>query len=112
MQTQQELLRFGRTENAYYSVAVSHDGMRVAGGSGNKYIKIWDAVTGQEVAMLRGFQGIASYLAFLPDGNTLVSGAGENPWLNSRYKREVRLWRAPSWEEIEAAEKSTEGKTH
>ena len=40
-------------------------------------------------------------VAFLPpDGNTLISGTDH----------EARLWRAPSWAEIAAAEKGTERK--
>jgi hypothetical protein len=40
--------------------------------------------------------------AFLPpDENTLIS----------RTREEVRVWHAPSWAEIEVAEKRTEGKT-
>jgi len=38
------------------------------------------------------------YLGFLSDGNTLVSASDQ----------EVRLWRAPSWAEIKAAEKWTQ----
>src|SRR5262249_1518481 len=33
----------------------------------------WDAVTGQEVALFKGFQCIVDYLSFLSDGNTLLS---------------------------------------
>jgi WD40 repeat protein len=96
-------------------VAVSPDGQRIAAGTwGDMVIKIWNPSTGQEVATLKGADdwvrdpklGMGSdtmaSLAFLPpDGNCLISST-----IN-----EVRLWRAPSWAEIEAAEKRTEGKT-
>jgi WD40 repeat protein len=100
IKTQMEARCFGRTENAYLSVAVSPDGKRVAGGSGvNNYIRIWSAETGQELSRL---DGVATrYLAFLADGNTLVSGTPQ----------EIRLWRAPSWVEIETAEKTVERRT-
>ena len=96
IETKREVRCFGRTANAYHSVAVSPDGKRVAASSMvNAYIALWNVETGQEVARFRGFQGASvQYLAFLADGNTLVSGTPE----------EVRLWRAPSWAEIEAAE--------
>lgn len=76
----------------------------MAGASAlNLYIGIWSAATGQELARIKGFQGDGvDYLAFLADGDTLVSGTPE----------EVRLWRAPSWDEITAAEEETQGSTH
>jgi len=103
VKTQREVRHFGHTANTYTCVAVSPDGKRVAAASAlNVYIGIWNAETGQEAARIKGFQGAeVDYLAFLADGNTLVSGTPE----------EVRLWRAPSWEEIVAAEKKTEAKT-
>jgi WD40 repeat protein/serine/threonine protein kinase len=94
--TQKELRRFGRTQHAYNSVAISPDGTRVAGGEALGFIKIWDAATGQEVALLKSPKAGVSYLSFLPDGNTLLSGNAE----------EVRLWRAPSWQEIKAKRES------
>jgi WD40 repeat protein len=92
--TQREVQRFERAQGSYDAVAVSRDGMRVAASCWNKYIRIWNTVTGQEVATLGGIQGVTRYLAFLSDGNTLVSGSYE----------EVRLWRAPSWKEISETE--------
>ena len=38
-------------------------------------------------------------LRFLPTGDALLSGDG----------KAFHLWRAPSWAEIEAAERTTEG---
>ena len=116
LESQREVLSFGRTLGSYQSVAVSPDGQRIAAGTGEGTIKIWNAATGQELVTLKGvndwlnpnfrdpaFGNIVYGLAFLPpDGSTLVSG--------TMY--EVRLWHAPSWAEIEAAEQRTEGKTH
>jgi WD40 repeat protein len=105
--------RFGRTLNAFFSVCVSLDGKRVAAGTGDGQIKIWDSTTGQELATLRGINDWANparraasdfvrSLVFLPpDGNLLLS----------RTDSEVRLWRAPSWTEIEQAEKRAEVKS-
>ena len=105
--TPQKVQSFGRALNAFFSVAVSPDGQRIAAGTaGRALIKIWNVTTGQEVATLKGSddwmdpnlsgRNDAIYsLAFLPpDGNTLISHTFD----------EVRLWRAPSWAEIEAAE--------
>jgi WD40 repeat protein/serine/threonine protein kinase len=113
LETHRGVRSFGRAQNAFRSVAVSPDGQRIAAGTMGGLIKLWNPTTGQQVGTLKGVndwmdpnrprQQDAIYdLAFLPpDGNTLISGTGH----------EARLWCAPSWEEIEAAEKSTEGKT-
>jgi len=111
VQTQRELRSFGRTLNSFHSLAVSPDGQRIVAGTwGDLLIKIWNPTTGQEVATLKGANDwvhdptdAVNSLTFLgPDGNTLISGTFH----------EVRLWRAPSRAEIEAAEKRPEGKPH
>ena len=48
------------------------------------------------VATLPGVEGFFAHLGFSPDGNTLFAASLEGTTL---------LWRAPSWEEIEAKEK-------
>jgi WD40 repeat protein len=68
----------------YQCVAFSPDGTRLAGGGNSNLIKVWDVGTGQEVALLRGHQGIdladpdpvsrgIERLTFSPDGFALVS---------------------------------------
>ena len=96
IRTQKELRRFGRSRNACELVAVSPDGTRVAGSEdSDPNIRIWDALSGQELAVLKSPSAAGvDYLAFTADGNTLVSGNSE----------EVRLWQAPSCEEIKKAE--------
>jgi WD40 repeat protein len=47
---------------------------RIATGSEDQTIKLWDAATGEEVFTLRGQQGTALGLAFSPDGHKLASG--------------------------------------
>jgi WD40 repeat protein/serine/threonine protein kinase len=85
----------------FHSVAFSVDGRRVAAGTGDGLIKIWDTETYQEVATLRGGLAGIGALAFLPDGNTLVTGTYEHSRL-----QEMGAWRAPSFAEIDAAEKA------
>jgi WD40 repeat protein/tRNA A-37 threonylcarbamoyl transferase component Bud32 len=123
LESQRELVPFGRTLNEYRSVAVSPDGQRIAAGTADGLIKIWNSTTGQELMTLKGVNDWVDPnlpdrwnleyvvgLAFLPpDGNILISGTGH--FTGGSGGCEVRLWRAPSWAEIEAAEKSMEGKT-
>jgi WD40 repeat protein len=79
------------------SVAFSPDGKRlVAGGAGAEALKLWDLKTCQEVLTLNGKGSEFSNTAFSPDGNILGSN-GDGI---------LHLWRAPSFAEIEAAEKS------
>ena len=58
-------------------------------------ITIWDVASHQEVATLEGHEESVRQLAFTPDGDHLVSAS----------KDQLRVWRAPSWAEIEAEEK-------
>ena len=87
-----------------HSVCFSPDGRRLAAGMGDGGINIWDVKTGREVLVLKGRQNtvdLVNALRFYPSGDSLLSVA-ENT---------LHLWGAPSWAEIEAAEKGTEGKT-
>ncbi|MCI0536792.1 MAG: serine/threonine protein kinase [Verrucomicrobiales bacterium] len=97
--TFQEVATVGGFLLGVHSVTFSLDGKRLAAGSNAKEaIKIWDTGSQQELITLKGRGAMFSSCAFSPDGNVL--GA-----LNSGGV--LHLWRAPSWEEIAAAEKET-----
>jgi len=82
-----------------HGVALSPDGMRLATSSnGREAVKLWDLSTRRELIMLAGQGSSFGDVAFSPDGR----------WLAARnMKNELHLWHAPSWEEIEAAEKKS-----
>jgi WD40 repeat protein/serine/threonine protein kinase len=89
---------------AFDSVCFSPDGRRLAAGEGDGGVCIWDLETGREVLVLGGRLNRLAYVfavRFHPSGDSLLSSDGHT----------LHLWRAPSWAEIQAAEKSTEGKT-
>ena len=60
---------------ALASIDYSPDGRYVATGSYDKTAKIWDAVTGSEIATLRGHEGTVEAVRFSPDGKILATGS-------------------------------------
>lgn len=84
--------------NGVAGVAFSQDGRRLISTSGGREaVKLWDLGTRQELLTLSG-SGSSSTARWSADGNVILAGP---PW---------QAWRAPSWEEIAAAEKGTEWK--
>ncbi len=81
-----------------WSAALSPDGRRLAtGGSGaSDAVKLWDLATQRELLTLQGEGEFFQHVAFSPDGSTLMA---------TSFAGIAHLWRAPSWEEIAAAEK-------
>jgi WD40 repeat protein len=86
--------------NAAFGVAFSPDGRRLAtGGTTDRdVLKLWDLATYRELLALPGKGNIFINVAFSPDGNWLAA--------RGQLDAELNLWRAPSWEEIAAAEKT------
>jgi serine/threonine protein kinase/WD40 repeat protein len=80
-----------------HSVAFSPDGKRLAaGGDASEAVRVWDVESGQELLTLDGEGSGYQESAFSADGSLLGS-------MNDTDV--LHLWRAPSWEEIEAAGK-------
>jgi WD40 repeat protein len=80
--------------NGAFGIRFSPDGRRLISATGGRdTVKLWDVGTRQELLALSGSPGPLCYEArWTPDGDTILAGA---PW---------HSWRAPSWEEIAAAE--------
>jgi len=82
---------------SFHGVAFSPDEPRLAtGGTGkDAAVKLWDLTTGQDVLNLEGTGTFFMDLRFSPDDNMIVAISNSG----------AHIWRAPSWEEINAAEK-------
>ena len=58
-------------------------------------------ITLRELITLAGEGSLTTFLRLSPDGNKLIALN-----LDSEYKLRLQIWRAPSWAEIESAEKN------
>jgi WD40 repeat protein len=59
------------------SLAFSPDGKKLASGSSDQTVRLWDVATGKQIGSLQGHQGGESSVAYSPDGKTLASGGGD-----------------------------------
>ena len=66
-----------------YCVAFDPTGQRIATGSEDQEIRLWDAATGAPSAVLQGHTGPVYGVAYSPDGRLLASAGGDET---------VRLW--------------------
>jgi WD40 repeat protein len=79
--------------NAAFGLDFSPDGRRlISGGGAREAIKLWDVGTRQELLTLAGTGSMLRVAQWTADGDLILAGP---PW---------QVWRAPSWEEIAAAE--------
>ena len=83
-----------RHGNQVMAVAFSPDGTRIASGSMDEAIHLWDASTGKLLRILRGHEAWVSAVFFTPDGKQLISCGGDNTarvW-DVGTGKELRRW--------------------
>ena len=57
------------------SAAFSPDGSRIVTASNDNTVRIWDAATGKEIAVLRVHDADVFFAAFSPDGSRIVTAS-------------------------------------
>jgi WD40 repeat protein len=86
-----------------HAVAFSPDGHRFAtGGTSREAVKLWDVFTRRALLTLPGQGLLFEFVVFSQDGRWLAACSSDG---------RLHLWRAPSWEEIRAAEHEPRDKT-
>jgi len=71
------------------SAAYSPDGKRIVSASFDKSLRIWEAVSGQELLTLKGHTGPVNRVAYSSDGNHIVSSGLDGT---------IRIWDATPME--------------
>jgi WD40 repeat protein len=100
--TFREVARLPTVMRMPQSVAFSPDGDRLAVGiTGDEAIMLWNPQTHEPLLTLKGTGAQFVRTAFSPDGNQLGS---RNTFLPGS-DGDLHIWSAPTWAEIEAAEK-------
>ncbi|KAF8332041.1 WD40-repeat-containing domain protein, partial [Cantharellus anzutake] len=81
----------GHTRRVVNSVSFSPDGSRIASAPHDETVRIWDAVTGEELKVFQGHTKWVNSVTFSSDGSRVASASGD---------KTVRIWDAVTGEEL------------
>ena len=76
-------------------VAGADSGINLASGSADHTVRLWNANSGEQVALIDAHTGPVTAVAFSPDGEILASGSAD---------RTVRLWNVDTGEQLTVLE--------
>ncbi len=80
-----------RHANEIHALSFSPDGTRLATGSRDHTVKVWDLGNGHELLTYTGHADAVRCLAYSPDGKTIASGGAE---------KEIKIWDAASGKDL------------
>jgi WD40 repeat protein len=88
---ERDLLKVIDVPGGVSSVTYSPDGTRIASGSPDHTVRLWDAKTGQQIGQPLHHDDTVTTVAFSPDGTRIASGSAD---------KTVRLWDAETGQQI------------
>ena len=78
MQTGTVIAALRGHESPVYALAYSPDGKRLASGSADKTVRLWELAPGKTADVLRGHEKPVEWLSYSPDGQRICSLDGES----------------------------------
>ena len=72
-------------------VSFSPDGTKVASGSHDKTVKLWDVTSGECLQTLEGHSHYVLSVSFSPDGTKVASGS---------HDKTIKIWEDPRYREM------------
>ena len=78
-------------DDTIFAMALSRDGKKLATAGGDRLVKLWDPLTGQETGRFDGHTSQVLSLAFHPDGSQLITGGAD---------RHLKVWDVATRENV------------